>query len=112
MASPADIFGAFVDEPAPTALGPYERTVHSALADFAELYAEQNDLDYAALGAAGAILQAKGQISLAVVIAPGLMLLVTTLFMGAASGAHLNPGVSLAFAVRVDGCRATSSCGA
>jgi aquaporin Z len=53
--------------------------------------------------AGGGILHAKGQISLAAaVVAPGLMVLATILFMGAVSGAHLNPGVSLAFAVRRD----------
>ena len=147
-----------------------------ALADFAELYADQNELDYAALSAAvkngtrqsgdralggampiqespnvvihdperanhllmlefgdrkdfddpkleyrrlfsellgtfmlvlvaagGGILHGKGQISLAAaVVAPGLMVLAIILFMGAVSGAHLNPVVSLAFAVRGD----------
>jgi aquaporin Z len=36
------------------------------------------------------------------VVAPGLMVAAITLFMGAVSGAHLNPAVSLAFAVRRD----------
>jgi hypothetical protein len=66
------------------------------------------------VAAGGGILRAKGQISLAAaVVAPGLMVLAIILFMGAVSGAHLNPGVSLAFAVRGDfhgsGCPATSS---
>jgi aquaporin Z len=53
--------------------------------------------------AGGAILHAKGQISLAAaVIAPGLTVMAVILFMGAVSGAHLNPVVSLAFAVRRD----------
>jgi aquaporin Z len=53
--------------------------------------------------AGGGILHAKGQISLAAaVVAPGLMVLAVILFMGAISGAHLNPGVSLAFAARGD----------
>ena len=51
----------------------------------------------------GGLLHAKGQISLAAaVVAPGLMVMAIILFMGAVSGAHLNPGVSLAFAVRGD----------
>jgi aquaporin Z len=51
----------------------------------------------------GGILHAKGQISLAAaVVAPGLMVMAIILFMGAVSGAHLNPGVSLAFALRGD----------
>ena len=55
------------------------------------------------VAAGGGILHAKGQISLAAaVVAPGLMVLAIILFMGAVSGAHLNPGVSLAFALRGD----------
>ena len=51
----------------------------------------------------GGLLHAKGQISLAAaVVAPGLMVMAIILFMGAVSGAHLNPGVSLAFALRGD----------
>jgi aquaporin Z len=38
----------------------------------------------------------------AAVTAPGLMVLAIILFMGAVSGAHLNPAVSLAFAMRGD----------
>ena len=55
------------------------------------------------VAAGGGILNAKGQISLAAaVVAPGLMVLAIVLFMGAVSGSHLNPAVSLAFAVRGD----------
>jgi aquaporin Z len=51
----------------------------------------------------GGLLHAKGQISLAAaVVAPGLMVTAIILFMGAVSGAHLNPAVSLAFALRGD----------
>ncbi|HEY2160951.1 MAG TPA: aquaporin [Solirubrobacteraceae bacterium] len=53
--------------------------------------------------AGGGILHAKGQISLsAAVVAPGLMVMAVILFMGAVSGAHLNPIVSVAFAMRRD----------
>jgi aquaporin Z len=53
--------------------------------------------------AGGGLLHAKGQISLAAaVVAPGLMVMAIILFMGAVSGAHLNPAVSLAFALRGD----------
>jgi aquaporin Z len=51
----------------------------------------------------GGLLHAQGQISLAAaVVAPGLMVMAIILFMGAISGAHLNPVVSLAFAMRRD----------
>ena len=36
------------------------------------------------------------------VVAPGLMVVAIILFMGAVSGAHLNPAVSIAFALRGD----------
>jgi aquaporin Z len=55
------------------------------------------------VAAGGGILHAKGQISLAAaVVAPGLMVMAIILFMGAVSGAHLNPIVSLAFSLRGD----------
>ena len=53
--------------------------------------------------AGGGLLHGKGQISLAAaVVAPGLTVLSIILFMGAVSGAHLNPVVSIAFALRGD----------
>ena len=55
------------------------------------------------VAAGGGLLHAKGQISLAAaVVAPGLMVTAIILFMGAVSGAHLNPAVSLAIALRGD----------
>ena len=55
------------------------------------------------VAAGGGILHGKGQISLtAAVVAPGLMVMAIILFMGAVSGAHLNPAVTLAFALRRD----------
>src|SRR4030095_7521067 len=38
----------------------------------------------------------------AAVVAPGLMVMAVILFMGKVSGAHLNPAVSVAFALRRD----------
>ena len=38
----------------------------------------------------------------ALVVAPALMVAAIILFMGAVSGAHLNPAVSIAFALRGD----------
>lgn len=55
------------------------------------------------VGAGGAVVGAAshGAISrTAAVSAPGLMVMAIILFMGAVSGAHLNPAVTLAFAVR------------
>jgi aquaporin Z len=55
------------------------------------------------VAAGGGILHGEGKISLAAaVVAPGLMVMAIILFMGAVSGAHLNPAVSLAFAMRRD----------
>jgi aquaporin Z len=55
------------------------------------------------VAAGGGILVGEGQITLsAAVVAPGLMVMAIILFMGAISGAHLNPAVSLAFAMRGD----------
>src|SRR5580700_3751370 len=51
----------------------------------------------------GGLLHGEHQITLAAaVVAPGLMVMAIILFMGAVSGAHLNPAVSLAFALRGD----------
>jgi aquaporin Z len=57
------------------------------------------------VAAGGAVVNAQsgGQIPLAVrVTAPGLMVMAMILFMGAVSGAHFNPVVSVAFAMRGD----------
>lgn len=57
------------------------------------------------VGAGGAVVNATshGAISrTAAVTAPGLMVLAIILFMGAVSGAHLNPAVTLAFSLRGD----------
>ncbi|HUB35683.1 MAG TPA: aquaporin [Solirubrobacteraceae bacterium] len=55
------------------------------------------------VAAGGAMLHSQGKIGLAAaVVAPGLMVMAIILFMGAVSGAHLNPAVSIAFALRRD----------
>jgi aquaporin Z len=56
-------------------------------------------------GAGGAVLDADTHGGIgrgAAVVAPGLVVLAVILFMGAVSGAHLNPVVSVAFALRGD----------
>jgi aquaporin Z len=107
--------GVAEEVPALGLLGP--RTRHLAalefgsLAEFGDpsrewrrLFAELFGTFLLVLAAAGgAILHGEGQISLAAaVVAPGLMVMAIILFMGAVSGAHLNPAVSLAFALRRD----------
>jgi aquaporin Z len=100
------------------ALGPaFARTHHILLLEFGDrkdfddprkerrrLFSELLGTFALVLAAAGGgLLHAKGQISLAAaVVAPGLMVMAIILFMGAISGAHLNPAVSLAFALRGD----------
>ena len=57
------------------------------------------------VGAGGAVVDAAsgGQIGRAAgMVAPGLLVLAVILFMGAVSGAHLNPAVTLSFALRGD----------
>ena len=57
------------------------------------------------VGAGGAVVNAQSHDAVsraAAVTAPGLMVMAIILFMGAVSGAHLNPAVSIAFAVRGD----------
>lgn len=57
------------------------------------------------VGAGGAVVAAQsgGAVTrAAAVTAPGLMVMAIILFMGAVSGAHLNPAVSIAFAARGD----------
>jgi aquaporin Z len=102
----------------PAEMGPAFPRTHHALwlefgnrADFDDPSQEWRRLFSELLGtfalvlvaAGGGLLHAKGQISLAAaVVAPGLMVTAIILFMGAISGAHLNPAVSLAFALRGD----------
>jgi aquaporin Z len=100
---------------APGGLGPRTREVLSlefgSRAEFDDPSLEWRRLFSELLGtfmlvlvaAGGGLLHGEGQISLAAaVVAPGLMVMAIILFMGAVSGAHLNPVVSLAFALRGD----------
>jgi aquaporin Z len=102
-------------EAAPGVLGPRTRHVlaleFGSPAEFDDPRLEWRRLFAELLGtfmlvlvaAGGGLLHGEGQISLAAaVVAPGLMVMAIILFMGAVSGAHLNPVVSLAFALRGD----------
>ncbi len=56
-----------------------------------------------AAGAGMVMAQYPGTVTLqAAVVAPGLMVMAITMFMARVLGAHLNPGVSVAFALRGD----------
>jgi len=89
-----------------------QRMLHgAAIPDFLEsahewrrLFAETWGTFLLVVVAAGAAVvgaRSGGSISLAMkVVAPGLMVMAIIYFMGAVSGAHLNPAVTLAFAAR------------
>jgi aquaporin Z len=72
--------------------------------EWRRLFSEMLGTFFLLLAAAGGgLLHAKGEITLsAAVVAPGLTVLGIILYMGAVSGAHLNPAVTLAFALRGD----------
>jgi aquaporin Z len=71
---------------------------------YRRLFAELLGTFFLVLAAAGGgLLHGKGEITIAAaVVAPGLTVLAVILAIGAVSGAHLNPVVSIAFAVRGD----------
>ena len=72
--------------------------------EWRRLFSEMLGTFFLLLAAAGGgILHAEGQISLAAaVVAPGLTVMGIILYMGGVSGAHLNPAVTMAFAIRGD----------
>jgi aquaporin Z len=74
--------------------------------EWRRLFAEVFGTFFLVVVAAGAVVvsavshDAVGRVE--AVVAPGLMVMAIILFMGAVSGAHLNPAVSIAFAARGD----------
>jgi aquaporin Z len=101
---------------AQSALGPlahYEQGILDRIADFKDprqewrrLFSEVLGTFFLVLVAAGGGMMGQafpGVISrTAAVVAPALMVMAIILFMGKISGAHLNPAVSIAFALRRD----------
>src|SRR5215813_9128787 len=97
-------------------LGPiarYEQSVLTRIRDFDDPRQEWRRLFSEVLGTFMLVLVAAGGGMMgqafpdtigrsAAVVAPGLMVLGIILFMGKISGAHLNPAVSIAFALRRD----------
>ena len=102
--------------PAPSPLGPlarYEKNLIDRIADFNDprqewrrLFSELLGTFFLVLAAAGGGMMGHafpGVISHgAAVVAPALTVMAIILFMGKISGAHLNPAVSIAFALRRD----------
>ena len=109
-----------MSEPAPPGVVPERATVTSLLwrfevnrkgfddprLEWRRLFAEVFGTFFLVTVAAGAVVVsatshgAVGRVE--AVVAPGLMVMAIILFMGAVSGAHLNPAVSIAFAARGD----------
>ena len=102
--------------PAPGSLGPvarYERSVIDRINDFNDPHQEWRRLFSELLGTFFLVLAAAGGGMMghafpgvishgAAVVAPALTVMAIILFMGKISGAHLNPAVSIAFALRRD----------
>src|SRR6202047_1931790 len=102
--------------PTPSPLGPlarYEKNLIDRITDFNDprqewraLFSELLGTFFLVLAAAGGGMMSHafpGVISHgAAVVAPALMVMAIILFMGKVSGAHLNPAVSIAFALRQD----------
>ena len=91
----------------------YEQSLDDTFANFADPKQEWRRLFSELLGTFWLVLVAAGGGMMgqafpntisrsAAVVAPGLMVMAVILFMGKVSGAHLNPAVSVAFALRGD----------
>ncbi len=85
---------------------PWSKDFDSPLVEWRRLFSEfLGTFLLVLVGAGGAVVDAAsgGQIGRAAgVTAPGLMVMAMILFMGAVSGAHLNPAVTFSFALRGD----------
>jgi aquaporin Z len=85
---------------------PWTRDFHDPAFEWRRLFSEVLGTFFLVLVAAGgAVVNARshGQVPLdARVVAPGLMVMAIIYFMGTISGAHLNPAVSISFALRGD----------
>lgn len=85
---------------------PWITDFHDASHEWRRLFAEALGTFMLVLVAAGAVVVdavSRGGVGrVSEVVAPGLMVMAIILFMGRVSGAHLNPAVSLAFALRRD----------
>lgn len=83
---------------------PWTRDFHDLQYEWRRLFAETLGTFLLVLVAAGATVvdaRSHGQVPLdAQVVAPGLMVMAVIYFMGTVSGGHLNPAVTLAFALR------------
>ena len=99
--------------PGPHVLQRFEQSLENTFADFQDpkqewrrLFSELFGTFFLVLVAAGGGMMGQAfpdTISrTAAVVAPGLMVMAIILFMGKVSGAHLNPAVSVAFALRGD----------
>ncbi len=99
--------------PGPHVLQRFEQSLENTFADFQDptqewrrLFSELSGTFFLVLVAAGGGMMGQAfpdTISrTAAVVAPGLMVMAIILFMGRVSGAHLNPAVSVAFALRGD----------
>ncbi len=102
--------------PTPNPMGPlarYEKSLTDRIADFNDPHQEWRRLFSELLGTFFLVLAAAGGGMMshafpgvishgAAVVAPALTVMAIILFMGKISGAHLNPAVSIAFALRGD----------
>jgi aquaporin Z len=83
---------------------PWTTDFHNLAFEWRRLFSETLGTFFLVLVAAGGTVvnaQSHGQVPLdARVVAPGLMVMATIYFMGAVGGAHLNPAVTLSFALR------------